>query len=92
MTRRTQGKRSSDRDFEQRVISGQRCPCGKVRFLSKGDAKTTIRRMSGRSGRMHAYRCDSDDGSSEFWHIGHVPSDLKRGAASREDVAARRFA
>lgn len=80
-------KRSSQRDYEQFAISGQRCPsCGKVRFLSKADAKKTIGRMKGRNGRMHAYRC------GDFWHLGHVPSDLKHGEVTRADVEARRLA
>lgn len=85
------GKSSSQRDFEQRVITGDRCPCGKVRFLTKADAKKTIGRMRGRQGRMHAYRCDGD-GVGEFWHIGHVPVALRYGDISRDDVEARRFA
>lgn len=86
------GKRSSQRDFEQRVISGTRCPCGKVRFLTKRDAKRAIARMKGRQGRMHAYRCDGGtEGCAEFWHVGHVPPDLIQGRATRDDVEARRF-
>jgi hypothetical protein len=83
------GKDARTRDREQRVLSGERCPCGKVRFLSKADAKKTITRMKGRSGRMHAYRC-TDPLGGEFWHVGHVPVDLKRGWVSRDDVEARR--
>lgn len=87
MTRRRQGKSTSQRNFEQTVLAGARCSCGKVRYLDKADAKKTITRMKGRTGRMHTYRCDGD-----FWHIGHVPSDLKHGDATRADVEARRFA
>jgi hypothetical protein len=36
------GKDARTRDREQRVLSGDRCPCGKVRFLTKSDAKKTI--------------------------------------------------
>lgn len=86
MSHRSQGKRSGTRDYEQAALSGGRCDCGKIRFLSKTDAKRTIRRMKGRKGpRMHAYAC------GEFWHIGHVPKDLKTGYATRADVEARRF-
>lgn len=84
------GKRSGARDFQQRVISGERCPCGKLRFLSKADAKKVIGRMKGRTGRMHAYRC-TDPLGQDFWHIGHVPTDLKRGDATRDDLEARRW-
>lgn len=85
------GKSASLRDSQQRVLSGDRCPCGKVRFLSKRDAKTTIGRMRSRTGRMHAYRCEDELGGV-FWHIGHVPADLKHGEVTRADVEARRFA
>lgn len=85
---RHQGKRGSQRDFEQFVMAGERCPapCGKVRFLTKGDAKKKIRRMRGRKGRLHAYPC------GDFWHTGHVPTVLKRGEVARADVEARRVA
>lgn len=86
MSHRTQGKRASQRDWEQTVSASGRCPCGKVRLLTKRDAKRVLRRMKGRKGRMHAYECTG------FWHVGHVPRDLKAGVASRADVEARRFA
>ena len=84
MSHRTQGKRASQRDWEQTVSASGRCPCGKVRLLTKADAKKVLRRMKGRKGRMHAYECMG------FYHVGHVPSDLKKGAASRDDIEARR--
>lgn len=84
------GKSSSQRDYQQRVASGVRCACGKLRFTSKADAKKALRRMKGRTGRMHAYRCGDEHGQ-EFWHLGHVPGDLRHGDASRADVEARRF-
>lgn len=90
MSHKTQGKRTSQRDYDQRVMSGERCPCGKVRFLTKAAAKKALRRMTGRDGRMHAYRC-TREGFADFWHLGHVPSDLKHGDATRADVEARRF-
>lgn len=86
MSHRTQGKRASQRDWEQTVTASGRCPCGKVRLLTKRDAKKVLRRMNGRKGRMHAYECRG------FWHVGHVPNDLKKGDASRADLEARRFA
>lgn len=91
MTRRHPGKRAAQRDFEQFAMSGTRCTgCGKIRFLTKADAKKTITRMKGRTGRMHPYRCETEAGT--FWHIGHVPNAPKAGVVTRDDVEARRFA
>lgn len=92
MSHRTQGKRASQRDWEQTVTASGRCPCGKVRLLTKRDAKKVLRRMKGRKGRMHAYECDGGIEGQSFWHVGHPPKDLKAGRASRADVEARRFA
>lgn len=67
-----------------RDVGAARCPapCGKVRFLTKKAAKTTIRRMRRRThdGRLNAYRC------GVFWHIGHPPTALTRGRISRQDL------
>lgn len=79
------GKRSSAREREQRVMAGVRCPepCGKIRFLRKRDAKRVITRMKGRRGRMHAYPCRTTEG---YWHVGHVPRALTRGDISRAEI------
>lgn len=89
MGRPGDGKRSSERERQQRVLAGVRCPepCGKIRFYRKRDAKRVITRMKGRRGRMHAYPCKQHP---EFWHIGHPPKDLVRGNISREDVSPPR--
>jgi hypothetical protein len=82
------GKRSGEREREQRVMAGVRCPdpCGKIRFARKSDAKRVITRMKGRRGRMHAYRCHDFD---DFWHVGHPPKALVAGRISREDIETR---
>lgn len=84
------GKRASAREREQRVMAGVRCPepCGKIRFLRKRDAKRVITRMKGRRGRMHAYPCHDNP---DFWHVGHVPTALKRGRITRDDITTRRL-
>lgn len=96
MSGKAQGKRSGQRDFEQAAVGCERCPCGKIRYLTKRDAKKVLRRLRARKGRMHAYRCTGgpglESGLTPFWHVGHVPRDLKEGVASRADVEARRFA
>lgn len=83
------GKRSGERERQQRVMAGVRCPepCGKIRFARKSDAKRVITRMKARRGRMHAYPCREFEG---FWHIGHPPKALIRGQISRDDIAPRR--
>lgn len=59
------------------------CPtCGKLRWLTRADAKRVSRRIKGRKGRLHAYQC------GEYWHVGHPPSSLVRGVITREDVRA----
>jgi hypothetical protein len=84
MTRRTQGKRSSVRDFEQRNGGAGECPeCGKLRFLTKAAAKRAASQLRHRDGRLNAYRC------GEFWHIGHLPRAIARGLASRDDLGRR---
>lgn len=54
--------------------------CGKIRYLSKNAAKRAAKRMRGRRGALNAYRC------GEFWHLGHLPEAVKRGAIPRWDI------
>jgi hypothetical protein len=61
------------------------CTCGKVRYLTKADAKAAIRHMKGREGRLNAYRC-----ASGFWHIGHLPALVRKGQISRSEIWPRR--
>ena len=82
--RRKRGKTSGTRDFEQRNTGGGRCSCGKIRFLDKASAKLAIRRLEGRDGRLHPYKC------GHFWHIGHPPSRLTAGRISRADLDEKR--
>lgn len=85
MGRRGQGKRGAQRDWQQSVVQSGKCPaCGKLRLLTKDDAKKALRRMNGRKGRLHAYPCGA------FWHVGHPPRDLVAGRATRDEVEARR--
>lgn len=60
------------------------CPtCGKLRFLTRAQAKKTTRRMKGRRGRLHAYRC------GDFWHIGHMPTAVTTGRLDRTQISPR---
>jgi hypothetical protein len=40
------------------------CACGKVRYPTRRHARRAARMVSGRTGRMRAYRCDGG-----FWHL-----------------------
>lgn len=57
------------------------CDCNKVCYFDKKAAKLTIKRMKGRRGKLHPYRC------GHYWHIGHSPTSLVRGQVSRADLA-----
>ena len=66
-----------------------RCECGKYRYWSRKAAKLAIRRIQRRrdlTSRLAAYRCTHDD---TCWHIGHVPSPIKRGVIARSDFVPK---
>lgn len=55
-----------------------RCPaCGKLSYSDKADAKAARRDM--RDPALNVYRCPE----SGYWHIGHVPPVVRRGALPR---------
>jgi hypothetical protein len=56
--------------------------CGKVRFLSRREAKTMAKRYPD-SKRLNAYQC------GEFWHLGTLPPVIARGNKSRSDLRER---
>lgn len=57
---------------------GPRCSCGKVKFLSKRDAKAWAKRFPGE--RLSPYRC------GDFWHLGHLPPAVRAGHLGRETL------
>lgn len=64
------------------------CPtCGKMRYATKQDAKTAIRRMPSRDGKLRAYRCTGD---GHPWHIGHTPAALLRGDITRDEIPPKK--
>lgn len=66
-----------------RAAAAGRCPtCGKLRYLSRKTAKQDANRYRKRTGRMDTYRC------GDFWHLGHLPSRVRRGEIARSDLAA----
>lgn len=63
---------------------GGRCPeDGKVRYLTRSEAKRAARRIKGRDGRLNAYQC------GDFWHLGHLPRSVVRGRQTRDDLDDR---
>lgn len=55
------------------------CPdCGKQRFSSRAEAKRIARQY--RSTRLSAYRC------GDYWHLGELPPEIRRGTSSRDAV------
>lgn len=63
------------RSQSTKVISQGICPletCGKVRFLSRKDAKIAAKRLFP-GDHLNAYECDG------WWHFGHKPERVIRG-------------
>jgi len=53
------------------------CPtCGKLRYPTRKVAKAVARRLSHRG--TNEYRC------GDYWHIGHLPTAVRRGTISRD--------
>ena len=40
------------------------CVCGKVRYLTRGEARREARRFRHRTSKLRAYQCDGG-----FWHL-----------------------
>lgn len=56
------------------------CPdCGKVRYPSRTAARQAARHAAHLRG-LNAYRC------GEFWHLGHLPDDVRHGKRTRGDL------
>lgn len=53
---------------------------GKVRFLSRKDARRIAKRLGH---HLNAYRCDG------YWHNGTLPHAIKAGTATRDDLRRR---
>lgn len=66
------------------VRLAERCPeCGKVRYVSRKDAKKERRRFRG-SG-MNAYPCPENP---NFFHLGHLPPTVVHGLIGREEIGS----
>lgn len=60
-----------------------RCPvCGKSRFFTKLAARRFARRvLPGET--LNVYECGG------FWHLGHLPSTVRRGMTARSELSQR---
>lgn len=58
------------------------CICGKQGFSSKKAAKQVARSLGRRY--LNSYRCEY--APTELWHLGHLPTVVKRGHASRDSI------
>ncbi|MEV6633901.1 hypothetical protein AB0M54_24430 [Actinoplanes sp. NPDC051470] len=58
--------------------------CGKVSFVSRKDARRGARRAVDGE-RPRAYRCPT----SPYWHLGHLPEDVRRGVIDREEYVEK---
>lgn len=55
------------------------CACGKRGYLSRKIARAVARKMND---GLSAYRCTL----TEKWNVGHLPSEVTRGAIPRQNV------
>jgi hypothetical protein len=51
--------------------------CDKRRFVTKADAKRTVRKLRL---PLNAYPCGA------YWHLGNLPEGVKRGVVDRRDL------
>ena len=66
------------------VRLAERCAeCGKVRYVSRKDAKKERRRFRG-SG-MNVYPCPAN---RDFFHLGHLPPAVVHGLIGRDQIGA----
>lgn len=68
----------------RRLDSVGRCAlCDKAMFPSRKAARAAISRIPSRNSgaKMNAYRCKENE---NYWHIGHLPTAVRRGFVSRD--------
>jgi len=55
------------------------CPaCGKVRYISRRDARHRRRQLGGKG--LRPYRCHG------YWHLGHLPRSVRHGLLSKAEA------
>lgn len=77
-------RRTSDRRVP--IVLGT-CVCGKVSYRSRKDARawatkraTDNHRSTSGDERLNAYSCSRNP---DAWHLGHLPTEVRRGVADR---------
>jgi hypothetical protein len=69
------------------AIAWHTCPdCGKRSYSSRKRARKVLRHIAD-SDHMSAYRCHYN---SALWHIGHTPTAVRRGHATRDQITTPR--
>ena len=61
--------------------------CGKRGFSTRKRAKKMLQRMRSEKSGMSAYQCHYDP---TVWHLGHTPTAVRRGYATRDDISTPR--
>jgi predicted RNA-binding Zn-ribbon protein involved in translation (DUF1610 family) len=65
-------------------VGAFKCPtCGKRRYLTRKEARQASRRWH-RGDRLSPYRC------GQFWHLGHLPKDIKQLGIDRSVLNPRK--
>lgn len=73
----------SIRDHTGFIPGGSVCPrCGKREWPTRKDAKAAARRFFPGE-RLSVYRC------GDVWHLGHLPTAVRRGHITRDEIWRR---
>jgi rubrerythrin len=63
------------------VISESSACAGKVRYLTRNDARGARKRMRNVKGKLNAYVC----AYCGFYHLGHMPKAVRNGVLAKSD-------
>ena len=61
-------------------------PCDKCIYLSRKTARIAARQLSG-ANRPRPYLCPA---GNSWWHLGHLPDDVRRGVLDRPEYVRRK--
>ena len=74
----------------ERMPDWVRCDCSKRGFRSRGDARVALKRHYRRNTKgFSVYRCTLD---TRYFHLGHLPTAVRKGKIGRDDIVNRRTA
>lgn len=72
----------------ERMPDWVHCNCGKRGFRSRGDARVALKRHYQRNTKgFSVYCCPRDD---RYFHLGHLPTAVRKGKIGRDDITNRR--